>query len=80
MKETVSAKLRQRALPKKELDDMWREACGRIPGMLPNFLFQVDGDIVAVELDPQHIPARSIQEVKTPFQIEIHRKYGKNSK
>ena len=51
---------------------MWREA----PGNLPNFLFEVNGDIVTVEMDPRHIPPSSIQEVKTPFQIEVHRKYG----
>jgi hypothetical protein len=75
VRETVSAKL-QRALSKDEIEEMWREAPRGTSGSLPNFLFEVNGDIVTVEMDPRHIPPRSIQEVKTAFQIEVHRKYG----
>ena len=75
MKSTVRVKL-GRALPKREIEETWDDERRLVPLSLPNLFFEVEADVVAIKWDPRHIPPRSMQEIKTPFQTAIKRRFG----
>ena len=77
MKLTLSVKL-GRALSQAQIDETWQAERTLAPFSLPNLLFEVKGDVVTITWDPRHIAPRSMQEIKTPFQNAIKRKFGEN--
>jgi hypothetical protein len=75
VRQTLRVRL-ERPLSKKEIEAMWEEERRLLPGSLPDLVFDVEGDTVTIGWGPHQLSPRSMQEVKTPFQIAVHRKYG----